>query len=104
MDGSVNLNQQQEDEIALRAKMRHEHILAKRARAQALQKDLRAMQAELRGLALEMHGKMREINRRAAEMAGKISAYLDGLIQEETTIRLPTLPDPQRAETDRQRR
>lgn len=86
------------DDVTRRAKIRYDHLLAKRARAEALRSDVASLRADLRMLAADIEIKMRKMNVVASTLASKISLHLDELQQDETTIRLPALQPRDRRE------
>ncbi len=74
--------------------------MAKRERAEQLRKDVTSMRSDLRMLAADIEGRMRKMNEAAGLLASRISAHLDELSQDETTIRLPAL-EPKRQVRER---
>lgn len=95
------------EDIARRARIRYESLMAKRERAEALRRELTSLKVDLRIFAGHVATQTDAFNRRVALLASRISAHLDELAQEETSIvGLPALEpkDPRQQTTRRTER
>ncbi len=74
----------------IKRRVRQAHLLGRRARLEALAATGRALKAELR-----------DLGERLLAFTGAVDAMLEEIREDESTVRLPTIADPQRAPTDR---
>lgn len=74
------------DEIAARARIRHDHIMAKRQRAQRLADDLVQLRWKLRNTLEKFTKEMLAVNADLTALGDRLSSYQAELAQEESTV------------------
>lgn len=92
------------EDIIRRAKIRHDYLMAKRERAEAIRREATSLKVDLRIFTAHVDQQADSFHRRLSELASRINAHLDELEQEQTPIvGLPALEpkDQKLAQTDR---
>jgi hypothetical protein len=87
------VDQKLADDIARRARIRHQHVQEKRERLNGLRAEVRAAKATARASCANVIAMLEQVSKDFARVESRLDAYAKELDQEETAIGLPVLKD-----------